>query len=120
VGIYKSSQIQVKFMCSRGLAEGFELYYDVIRRPALAGQVSLERMAMSTLTVRLTEGEERDLQWVCTQTGKTKSEVVRELLAGSLRSYRLRKSLQAAHAALGPAARQSGWLTEDDVLQDVP
>ena len=47
-------------------------------------------------------------------------QVVRELLAESLRSYRLRKSLQAAHAALGPAARQSGWLTEDDVLQDVP
>ena len=77
-------------------------------------------MVMSTLTVRLTDGEERDLQWVCTQTGKTKSEVVRELLAESLRSYRLRKSLQAAHAALGPVARQSGWLTEDDVLQDVP
>ena len=41
---------------------------------------------MSTLTVRLTEGEERDLQWVCAQTGKTKSEVGRELLAESLRS----------------------------------
>ena len=75
---------------------------------------------MSTLAVRLTDGEERDLQWVCAQTGKTKSEVVRELLAESLRGYRLRKSLQAAHAALGPVARQSGWLTEDDVLQDVP
>lgn len=44
---------------------------------------------MSTLTVRLTDSEELDLQWVCTQTGKTKSEVVRELLA---------ESLQAAHA----------------------
>ena len=66
---------------------------------------------MSTLAVRLTDGEERDLQWVCAQTGKTKSEVVRELLA---------ESLQAAHAALGPVARQSDWLTEDDVLQDEP
>ena len=74
-------------------------------------------MAMSTLTVRLTEGEERDLQWVCTQTGKTKSEVVRSLLAESLPSSRLRQSLKAAHTNLGPAARQSGWLTEDDILK---
>jgi hypothetical protein len=27
--------------------------------------------------------------------------------------------LQAAHAELGGAARQAGWLTEDDILQDV-
>lgn len=40
---------------------------------------------MSTLTVRLTEREEQDLQWACEQTGKTKSEVVRDLLAESLR-----------------------------------
>jgi len=36
---------------------------------------------------------------------------VRELLAEFLRGYRLRQSLQAAHAELGAAARQSGWLT---------
>jgi predicted transcriptional regulator len=75
---------------------------------------------MSTLTVRLTEREDRDLQLVCEQSGKTKSEVVRELLAQSLRVYRLRQSLQAAHAELGPAARQAGWLTEDDILRDAP
>jgi hypothetical protein len=74
---------------------------------------------MGTLTVRLTEREDRDLQWACEQSGKTKSEVVRELLAESLRGYRLRQALQVAHAALGPAARQAGWLTEDDILRDV-
>jgi len=74
---------------------------------------------MSTLTVRLTEREERDLQLACEQTGKSKSEVVRELLAQSLPSYRLRQALQAAHSELGPAARQAGWLTADDILQDV-
>jgi hypothetical protein len=31
----------------------------------------------------------------------------------------LRTALQAAHAELGPAARQSGWLTEEDILRDV-
>lgn len=74
---------------------------------------------MSTLTVRLTEREDRDLQWACEQTGRTKSEVVRDLLAESLRGYRLRKALQTAHAELGSAARQAGWLTEDDILRDV-
>lgn len=74
---------------------------------------------MGTLTVRLTEREDRDLQWACEQTGKSKSEVVRELLAESLRTYRLRQALQAAHAELSGAARQAGWLTEDDILRDV-
>lgn len=73
---------------------------------------------MTTLTVRLTEREEKDLQLVCAQSGKTKSEVVRELLSASLRTYRLRQALQAAHAELGATARQSGWLTEEDILQD--
>jgi hypothetical protein len=79
----------------------------------------VERTDMSTLTVRLTEREEQDLQWACEQSGKTKSEVVRALLADSLRGYRLRLALQAAHAELGAAARQAGWLTEDDILLDV-
>jgi predicted transcriptional regulator len=74
---------------------------------------------MSTLTVRLTDQEDRDLQLACEQTGKTKSEVVRDLLAESLRSYRLRQVLQTAHSELGGAARQAGWLTEEDILQDV-
>ena len=74
---------------------------------------------MSTLTVRLSQTEEQALQLVCEQSGKTKSEVVRELLAESLRAYRLRNALQAAHAELSGAARQSGWLTEDDILQGV-
>jgi hypothetical protein len=74
---------------------------------------------MRQLTVRLTEREERDLLLACEQSGKTKSALVRELLSQSLRRYRLRQALQVAHAELGPAAQQAGWLTEDDVLRDV-
>ena len=74
---------------------------------------------MGTLTVRLTDREDLDLQLACAQTGKSKSEVVRELTE-SLRAYRLRQALQAAHAELGTAARQAGWLTEEDILQDAP
>ena len=73
---------------------------------------------MTTLTVRLTEREERDLQMACEQTGKSKSEVVRELLADSLRTYRLRQALRASQAELAGPARQAGWLTEDDILAD--
>jgi hypothetical protein len=43
---------------------------------------------------------------------------VRDLLAESLRGYRLRQALQKAHTELGGAARQAGWLTEEDILQD--
>lgn len=77
-----------------------------------------ERIKMSKLTVRLSEREALDLQRTCMQTGKTQSEVVRALLAESLPSSRLRQSLKAAHKNMGPTARQSGWLTEDDILKD--
>lgn len=69
----------------------------------------------ATLTVRLSEHEARELDTLCAMTGKSRSEVVRE----SLRIFRLRESLRRSQELLGPAARESGWLTEDDVLRDV-
>ena len=89
------------------------MYYNVLHLE------TKPQICMSTLTVRLTANEDQDLQAVCAQTGKTKSEVVRALLADSLRSYKLKKALQNSQAELGPAARQAGWLTEDDILRDV-
>lgn len=70
---------------------------------------------MTTLTVRLTEKEAADLQAVCESMGKTRSEVVRD----AMRAYRLRQALRASQAELSAAARAAGWLTEDDILQDV-
>ncbi|MDP2432335.1 MAG: ribbon-helix-helix protein, CopG family [Pseudomonadota bacterium] len=69
----------------------------------------------TTLTVRLSEKETQDLQAICEMTGKSRSEVVRD----SLRAYRLRAALRASQIQLGPAARAAGWLTEEDILQDV-
>lgn len=69
----------------------------------------------TTLTVRLSEKETLDLQAICEMTGKSRSEVVRD----SLRAYRLRAAMRASQAQLGPAARAAGWLTEEDILQDV-
>lgn len=70
---------------------------------------------MTTLTVRLTDKEAADLQAVCEQAGKSRSEVVRE----ALRAFRLRAALRDSQATLGPAARAAGWLTEDDILREV-
>lgn len=69
----------------------------------------------TTLTVRLSDNEAQALDAICASTGKSRSEVVRD----SLRAYRLRKTLRASQAQLGAAARASGWLTEEDILQDV-
>jgi Arc/MetJ-type ribon-helix-helix transcriptional regulator len=93
------------------------MYYYVVQI-YLSFSIGAERIEMSTLTVRLTESAERDLLLACEQTGKSKSEVVRELLADSLRTYRLRQALLASQSELGGAARQAGWLTEDDILAD--
>ncbi|MFN3752400.1 MAG: ribbon-helix-helix protein, CopG family [Thiobacillus sp.] len=69
----------------------------------------------ATLTVRLNDEEAQALDALCKMTGKTRSETVRE----SLRVFRLRETLRRSQESLGPAARQIGWLTEDDVLRDV-
>ena len=67
------------------------------------------------LTVRLSDIESQSLDALCASTGKSRSEVVRE----SLRSYRLREALLQCQAQLAPLARAAGWLTEDDILNDV-
>ena len=55
------------------------------------------------------------LDAICQNSGKSRSEVVRE----ALHAHRLRDSLRQSQTQLAPLARESGWLTEDDVLQDV-
>jgi len=68
-----------------GFAMMEAMHYGVVQI-CLSFMIGAERIEMSTLTVRLTEREERDLLLACEQTGKSKSEVVRELLADSLRT----------------------------------
>lgn len=69
----------------------------------------------TTLTVRLSTDETQTLDVLCASTGKTRSEIVRE----ALRAYRLREALRQSQAQLAPLARAAGWLTEDDILQNV-
>jgi predicted transcriptional regulator len=74
-----------------------------------------EPAMQSTLTVRISDQEAQTLDGLCATTGKSRSEVVRD----ALRGYSLRESLRQSQAQLAPLARASGWLTEDDILQDV-
>ena len=71
---------------------------------------------MSTvLTVRLEDAESQALDRLVESTGKTRSDLVRE----ALRQQALRETLRLLHEDLAPQARAMGWLTEDDILQDV-
>ena len=67
------------------------------------------------LTVRLPDVEVHSLDTLCAATCRSRSDVVRD----ALRSYRLRETLRQSQALLAPLARASGWLTEDDILNDV-
>ena len=67
------------------------------------------------LTVRLPDAEALSLDALCFGSGRTRSDVVRD----ALRAYRLRESLRQSQLALAPLARAAGWLTEDDLLNDV-
>ena len=55
----------------------------------------------STLTVRISEAEAQTLDSLCSTTGKSRSEVVRD----ALRGYSLRESLRQSQAQLAPLAR---------------
>ena len=76
---------------------------------------NLEVTMQTTLNVRISERESQTLDALCASTGKSRSEVVRD----ALRGYSLRESLRQSQAQLAPLARASGWLTEEDILQEV-
>ena len=66
------------------------------------------------LTDKISSLEAQNLDGLCASAGKSRSEVVRE----ALRAYCLRESLQQSQTELAPLAKRSGWLTEEDILQD--
>lgn len=70
---------------------------------------------MSTLTIRIDDQLEADLERLAKARKQNKSEVARQLLRGSL----MRETLSQLHETLAPQARAGGWLTEDDILRDV-
>jgi predicted transcriptional regulator len=70
---------------------------------------------MSTLTIRIDPNLESELERLAKARHQSKSEVARSLLRASL----TRETLRQLQESLGPQARASGWLTEDDILREV-
>lgn len=67
------------------------------------------------LTIRLDEELERLLDRLCAETGRTRSDVVRDALRrqlGLLRFEQLRRQVM-------PFAEARGYLTDEDVFRDV-
>ena len=70
---------------------------------------------MGTLTIRLDEQLEQDLTRLATRTHRTKSNLAREMLRKHLALAKLRE----LRGELMPYAEAAGYLTDDDVFQDV-
>lgn len=69
----------------------------------------------STITIRLDEALERDLDQACARTGRTRSDLARDALRRQLallRFERLRKKVL-------PLAESQGYLADEDVFRDV-
>jgi predicted transcriptional regulator len=69
----------------------------------------------AVLTVRLNDAESSALDRLTRATGKSRSDLVRD----ALRAQAMRETMRLLQEDLGPQARASGWLTEEDILRDV-
>jgi len=69
----------------------------------------------AVITVRLSDDEVSALDRLAQATGKRRSDLVRD----ALRAQALRETLRLLQEDLGPQARAAGWLTEEDILQEV-
>ena len=69
----------------------------------------------AVLTVRLNDEETAALDRLVAASGKSRSLLVRE----ALRAQALREMLRLLQEDLGPQARASGWLSEEDILREV-
>jgi metal-responsive CopG/Arc/MetJ family transcriptional regulator len=80
-----------------------------------AGALQCLNVKTSTITIRLDEDLERELDRPCARTGRTRSDLARDALRrhlSLLRFERLRKKVL-------PLAELQGYLTDDDVFRDV-
>ena len=69
----------------------------------------------SAITIRLDPDLEKLLKRLCRQTGKTRSELVREALRRQLRLFRFERLRRQTL----PFAEARGYLTDEDVARDV-
>lgn len=69
----------------------------------------------NAVTIRLDSDLEKLLDRLCRQTGRTRSELVRDALRRQLRLLQF----EALRRQTMPFAEARGYLTDDDVIRDV-
>ena len=69
----------------------------------------------AVVTIRLETELQRELDEVCAQLGRTRSEVVRDALRRQLRLMRFERTRRR----LTPYGEARGYLTDEDVFRDV-
>jgi metal-responsive CopG/Arc/MetJ family transcriptional regulator len=67
------------------------------------------------VTIRLDEDLEQTLDEYCRETGRNRSDVVRDALRRQLRAFRF----QQFRREFMPYAEAQGYLTDEDVFRDV-
>lgn len=70
---------------------------------------------MATLTIRLDDKLERELERLAKRSGRSKSDIVREAVRRQLAIQRFR----GLRARAMPHAAAAGYLTDEDVFRDV-
>ncbi len=70
---------------------------------------------MNAITIRLDPELERQLDSICAQTGRTRSDVVRDALRRQLALLRF----EQLRRQVMPFAEARGYLTDEDVARDV-
>lgn len=77
--------------------------------------VTLSYMKQTTLTIRLDEELQRELDRACAATGRTRSDLARDALRRQLALLRFR----ALRARALPYAEAAGLLTDEDIFHQV-
>ena len=75
----------------------------------------MQCMKRCSLTIRLEEDLERELEAVCIETGRSRGEIVRDALRRQLQLMRFERLRRQAL----PFGEAAGWLTDDDVFTAV-
>jgi len=73
------------------------------------------RMNNRSLTIRLDEELEQGLETACTETGRSRGEIVRDALRRQLHLM----SFERLRRQALPFGEAAGWLTDEDVFTDV-
>lgn len=71
---------------------------------------------MGTITIRIDDALEADLERIAQAQHRTKSDLVRDVL----RRYTTVELFELARQELRPYAERAGYLTDEDFFRDIP